>query len=437
MPRDAFRPVAQPGLTEAVALTFALVGLLTPGLVSAQDTATVLTRQTVELKATPDSVGRIVARLPTRTSLQQVPGRFGPWIQVRTTQGVTGWVQAMEVSGARVLQMPSLPAEATATASTVTPATPSPAVAETLPRKLSVTTPMAANAVAALPAAALPTSNASAPEVAGAASSKTPVLSIGAQRLLQAETFRADSESARKFAFQASLALNKLPQALYKGTLLDPATETPLPANGSTAFGNEGAKGLLEGVDLHPDVGLQTYVNQLGRWLSLESPYPDVPWTFTVVDGVLPHTKESADTRVSAWPSGHVFVSHRLVQKLNTEAELAGLLALGIAQSVQARRHASPNTTLALSTTAEDHTAVVLLARTGFNPAALVDALRLTTANGAGLTFMSALLGHDAPTQARIAGLRQFMGTRFEDDRKRASPSLSQRLASLAATPAQ
>jgi predicted Zn-dependent protease len=174
---------------------------------------------------------------------------------------------------------------------------------------------------------------------------------------------------------------------------------------------------------------MQTYVNQLGRWLSLEAPQPDLPWTFAVLDG--------ADAQLQAFPSAHVFISHTLVRKLNTEAELAGLLALGIAQTAMARSQATPSAADTNSTAASDHLAVVLLARAGFNPAVLIDALRLTSANGAGTTFISALLGDDAAVQLRIKGLRQFMGTRFEDYRRKPSPSLSQRLASLAASTAQ
>ena len=254
---------------------------------------------------------------------------------------------------------------------------------------------------------------------------------------MQAETFRADSESARKFAFQAALSLTKLPLPLYKGTLLDPGLELRSSSKEPVVDSAEGARLMLETATLHPDVGLQTYVNQLGRWLSLESPYPDAPWTFAVVEGEVPQPQDHTDMPVSAWRSGHVFVRYPVVQQLKTEAELASLLALGIAQAVRARASASPHNALALSSAADEHMAVVLLARTGFNPTALIDALRHTSTNGTGLTFMSALLGNDASTRTRVAGLRQFMGTRFDDYRRPASPSPSQRLASLAAASPQ
>ena len=41
---------------------------------------------------------------------------------------------------------------------------------------------------------------------------------------------------------------------------------------------------LLGAKPLHPNMALQRYVNRLGRWISLQSSRPDLPWTFAVLD---------------------------------------------------------------------------------------------------------------------------------------------------------
>ncbi len=63
----------------------------------------------------------------------------------------------------------------------------------------------------------------------------------------------------------------------------------------------------------------QRYVNRVGRWLSIHSSRPELDWHF----GVL------ADDDVNAFaaPGGYVFVTEGLLDMLDNEAELAGVLA--------------------------------------------------------------------------------------------------------------
>jgi predicted Zn-dependent protease len=72
---------------------------------------------------------------------------------------------------------------------------------------------------------------------------------------------------------------------------------------------------------------MQSYVNHLGRWLSLQSSKPSLPWTFVVVD--------EADFQAFSVPGGYVFVSRGLVDRCADEAELAGLIAHEIAHVAQ------------------------------------------------------------------------------------------------------
>jgi predicted Zn-dependent protease len=79
------------------------------------------------------------------------------------------------------------------------------------------------------------------------------------------------------------------------------------------------ATNLLGASPLLQDNQVQQYVNQVGRWLSLQTERPDLPWQFGVLD--------STDINAFATPGGTIFITNGLLQKLNNESELAGVLA--------------------------------------------------------------------------------------------------------------
>jgi predicted Zn-dependent protease len=89
------------------------------------------------------------------------------------------------------------------------------------------------------------------------------------------------------------------------------------------------AANLLGAAPLVNDEALQKYVNQLGRWLALQTERPDLAWHF----GVLDHPNINA----FATPGGYIFITRGLLHKLHSEAELAGVLAHEIAHVL--RRH--------------------------------------------------------------------------------------------------
>jgi len=81
--------------------------------------------------------------------------------------------------------------------------------------------------------------------------------------------------------------------------------------------------GLLGAAPLHKDERLQRYVNRVGRWVAMHSDRPDLPWSFGVID---------VDTiNAFAMPGGMVVVSNGLLKRLQSESELAGVLAHEIA----------------------------------------------------------------------------------------------------------
>ncbi|GMU00722.1 M48 family metalloprotease [Corallococcus caeni] len=73
--------------------------------------------------------------------------------------------------------------------------------------------------------------------------------------------------------------------------------------------------------------GLNTYVNTVGRNLAMQSPRPELRWTF----GVL---KDERHFNALSAPAGYVFVTRGLLQGVDNEAQLAGVLAHEIAHVV-------------------------------------------------------------------------------------------------------
>lgn len=83
-------------------------------------------------------------------------------------------------------------------------------------------------------------------------------------------------------------------------------------------IGQQIAGNLLGVAPLVRDDRLQTYVNQVGRWVALQSDRPDLVWHFGVI--------ESDDINAFAAPGGYIFLTKGLYRMLNNEAELAGVL---------------------------------------------------------------------------------------------------------------
>ena len=83
------------------------------------------------------------------------------------------------------------------------------------------------------------------------------------------------------------------------------------------------ASNLLGAAPLLKNPSLQQYVNQVGLWLALQTERPDLPWRFGVLD----------DNNINAFatPGGNIFITNGLLKRMNSEAELAGVLAHEIA----------------------------------------------------------------------------------------------------------
>lgn len=100
-----------------------------------------------------------------------------------------------------------------------------------------------------------------------------------------------------------------------------------VPEKEEVAIGEQMASTLLGGAPLVNNAALEKYVNDVGRWLALQTERPDLAWHFGVLD--------SEAVNAFAAPGGYVFVTKGLLKRLNNEAELAGVLAHEIAHVLQ------------------------------------------------------------------------------------------------------
>ncbi|MBC7434605.1 MAG: M48 family metalloprotease [Bdellovibrionales bacterium] len=203
---------------------------------------------------------------------------------------------------------------------------------------------------------------------------------------------------------------------------------------------------LLGSKPLYPGMAVQRYVNQLGRWISLQSSRPDLPWTFAVLD--------DPGFNAFAAPGGFVYITRGLLDQVKDESELAGILAHEInhvtgkhhlkamrkiaragllTQAIGSRLGGNNEIAGAISSQVlalgkdlyakgldqddefeADRNGVALAARSGFDPYGLVSVLlQLRTAAPDNPMFALQLSTHP-PSQVRLDQIEQAMGTRLD-----------------------
>ena len=222
-------------------------------------------------------------------------------------------------------------------------------------------------------------------------------------------------------------------------------------------IGRQLAAVLLGSKPLHADAALQRYVNRLGRWISLQSARPQLPWTFGVLD--------DPGFNAFAAPGGYIFVTKGLVDQVD-EAELAGILAHEIThvtekhhlKALSAKARSGIATQLIASQLRNnvggaisaqmlalgknlyssgldqadefesDRQGVALAARAGFDPYGLPAVLQqLRTATPDNPLFSLTLSTHP-PAQQRLEQLEAAMGNRLDAYSGKPSVAISQRL---------
>ena len=93
------------------------------------------------------------------------------------------------------------------------------------------------------------------------------------------------------------------------------------------AIGRQAAGNILGAAPLVNDAKLQQYVNRVGRWVASQSERSNLAWHFGVI--------ESDDINAFAAPGGYIFVTKGLYRSLQSESELAGVLAHEIAHVIK------------------------------------------------------------------------------------------------------
>ncbi len=169
------------------------------------------------------------------------------------------------------------------------------------------------------------------------------------------------------------------------------------------AQGKRSHAGIIKQFGRYPDEALQAYVTQVGERLAKKSHRSNLEFHFTVLD--------SADVNAFALPGGYIYVTRGILAYLNSEAELAGVLGheighvtarhgvqqqgeqalaglVGMAVAIGTGSRAATDLTQLLGTALvkgygrkreleADRLGAEYLARTGYEPKAMIDVIRV------------------------------------------------------------
>ncbi len=221
---------------------------------------------------------------------------------------------------------------------------------------------------------------------------------------------------------------------------------------------------LLGSKPLLQDMAKQRYLNQLGRWISLQSARPDLPWTFAILD--------DPGFNAFAAPGGYIFVTKGLMDRVADESELAAILAHEITHVTSKHHLIALNKsaragllTQALSSQLKndlgglvsgqllalgrnmytkgldqsdeleaDRNGVALAARAGFDPYGLVGVLQQLRGATPDDALFSLSLSTHPPAQLRLNQLELAMGNRLDGYSGQSAMTIDQRLQQLAAS---
>jgi len=208
------------------------------------------------------------------------------------------------------------------------------------------------------------------------------------------------------------------------------------------AIGEEAAPQFLEQGGGHiPDPRIQQYVSDIGQRLAKLSERPDLDWKF--------HTLDSAIINAFALPGGKVFITRGLLEKMDNEAQLAGVLgheighvtaihinqrltqqaiAQGVIAGIGAAASDSDYANLIVAGASvgsqlymlsfsreQEHQSDTLglryMTRAGYDPRGQVQVMRiLKAASGGGVEFLQT---HPLP-QSRIDQLEQHIASKYD-----------------------
>ena len=217
-----------------------------------------------------------------------------------------------------------------------------------------------------------------------------------------------------------------------------------VPAQEEIRIGGNLIAGLLGAAPLVEDQALQQYVNDVGYWVASRSSRSNLPWTFGVID--------SNGINAFAAPGGYVVITLGLYNLLQNEAQLAGVLAHEIAHVVR-KHHLSAlqksmrrelltdltiiavddrkkghkleklvNAGVQLYATGLDRDdeldadlrGVVLAARAGYDPFALLDVLTTIDSINPAAEELTVMLNTHPPIDDRLSRLAEQMDGRLD-----------------------
>jgi predicted Zn-dependent protease len=104
---------------------------------------------------------------------------------------------------------------------------------------------------------------------------------------------------------------------------LAPATAMAMSEKKEIGIGREMHQEILAKVPVYANAAVADYVGRIGQQLARDSDRPGLEYTFTVLD--------SPDINAFATPGGYVYINRGLLAYLQSEAELAAVLAHEIA----------------------------------------------------------------------------------------------------------
>jgi len=217
-----------------------------------------------------------------------------------------------------------------------------------------------------------------------------------------------------------------------------------VPQEEEIEIGSNLISGLLGAAPLVDDVALQKYVNDVGSWVAAGSKRPDLPWLFGVI--------QSDGINAFAAPGGYIVITSGLYSLLENEAQLAAVLAHEIShvvrkhhlQALQKSMQGDFLSKLAVMSVADDEDrahldklvnagvqlyavgldrvyeydadqgGVVLAARAGYDPYAMLDVLTTIDSINPKSSELTVMLNTHPPTADRLDQLANQMDGRME-----------------------
>jgi predicted Zn-dependent protease len=163
---------------------------------------------------------------------------------------------------------------------------------------------------------------------------------------------------SNKLLYQAVLCV--LAFSALSSCAINPATGGPnlvlMSQNREKEIGLEEHEKVLASTQLYEDEELLAYVTRVGNKVAAASHRPDLEYTFTLID--------SPDINAFALPAGYVYVNRGLLTFMNSEAELAAVLAHEIGH-ITARHAVQQQARGALARTAASVGGIVTAVATG------------------------------------------------------------------------